>query len=466
MRKTTRKLAAVLLSAVCTLTAALPAFSCCPAAAAPADTPCRDVSFTASEKLAALIAEIEAGVCNLYLSEEQEPAGPLSVGERLNNSLRYYAFTNSGEYTSGKQCYIYAQSVYGKLFDELPLHGPDPEEPYRHSEQAAGYVTVLTPEYLSDHAVMPGAYLRTTANYDGSYNGKSGHSMILLGYNRSTVHILEGNGDGYGLIRDVVLTYEQFNRVYLERKGRSVGQVIQPTAAYYLANYGLVFGEFPFDETDSDPSDGGWNDTETEPVPSEDGDLTEAETTAASAVTTAATTTTTTTTAASSTAAAAMPVRTLPDVSLEHFLAEAPAEVPEGNVLSWTSSDPGIAVVDENGVITPVSDGSAVITAEAEDGLWEVRVDVSLTPWAEFGDADGDGAVDAYDAQQVLVAFAMRMVGMDSGLDEAAVRRADIDGDGVLTAMDASSILLFFTEMKAAKMWDDAETGWRSQFQS
>ena len=263
MRKTTRKLTAVLLSAVCTLTAALPVFSCeCAAAEIAAETgsDVKIVSYTVSEALAALIDEIEKGGANLYLDKDRtQPAG-LAVDDREDNSLNYYAFTNSGVYTTGKQCYIYSQAVYGKLFDELPLHGVDPKAPYKYSEQAAGFAETLTPEFLTANSVMPGAYFRTKVNTDGSYSSKGGHSMILLGYDRDTIHLLEGNGDGYGLIRDVVLTYEQFNRIYITRKGRYVGNIIQPTAQYYKTNFGLVFSDFPDAPPDEPmPVSGGWS---------------------------------------------------------------------------------------------------------------------------------------------------------------------------------------------------------------
>ena len=495
MRKTTRKLAAMLISAVCTVTAALPAFSCgCTAAETPAaeaaEAPCRIVSFTASEQLAAMIAEIESGACSLYLTNDKNsaPAEGLAVEGAIDRSAKYYTFTKSGASTNGKQCYIYAQAAYGKLFDELPLHGPDETTVYQHSEQAAGYAPALTPSYLTDHAVMPGAYMRTTANYDGSYNSSAGHSMILLGYNRNKVRILEANANSLGLIRDVELTYEQFNRIYLERKNRFIGQVIQPTAAYYRDNFGLVFGDFPFEEWEpsimsggaqGDPEvQGGFLTTTAEAVP-EETTVTTAETAPApaepvfettvseTAVSLPQTTVTTAQTAVSepeTTAAVsetAAPVRALPDISLHHFLDAVPLSVPEGKIVSWTSSDPEIAAVDETGSITPgTAAGTAVITAKTEDAVWQVRVTSdSVTP-ETLGDFDGDGSVDAYDAQLALVYYSQFIIGFDDEYDAETLHRADADGDGQVTAYDATLILSFFTETTVLHFWDDAESGW------
>ncbi|MBQ3939916.1 MAG: hypothetical protein II723_02275 [Oscillospiraceae bacterium] len=509
MHKTTRKLAAVLISGACMLTAALPAFSCgCAAAESPAaeaaDAECRDVSFTASGKLAALIEEIEGGACNLYLSKTKDPAGPLSIGERLNKKTAYYAFTGSDDYTSGKQCYIYAQGVYGKLFDELPLHGPDPAAPYAHSEQVAGMSKIISPEFLTAHRVMPGAYLRTTVNADGSYNGSSGHSMILLGYNREFVRVLEANSDGYGLIRDQELTYEQFRRIYFDLKGRFIGQIIQPTAAYYRERFGLSFEDFPVDEPDAPlltvgiglyygeddenepeeatapPADAVWAETTVttaaasadstagEPsltVPllfaSSGSTATEIETTETVRQSAATTVSTTMTTVTETTAA---PVYTLPDLELHHFMDAVSVSVPEGTVRTWTSSDPEIAAVDETGTVTPGAvSGTAVITAETGNAVWQVRVTSDAVAPDRLGDFDGDGRIDAYDAQLALTQFTLSMIGFESDYDAETLHRADADGDGLVTALDASLILRFFTETTIMDFWPDAESGWRAQ---
>ena len=48
--------------------------------------------------------------------------------------------------------------------------------------------------------------------------------------------------------------------------------------------------------------------------------------------------------------------------------------------LIWTSSDPRVATVDENGVITAVGPGTATITAKTEDGGFEASITVTVKP--------------------------------------------------------------------------------------
>lgn len=48
--------------------------------------------------------------------------------------------------------------------------------------------------------------------------------------------------------------------------------------------------------------------------------------------------------------------------------------------VNWTSSAPDIASVDENGVVTPLDEGSAVITARTADGGYTDSVTVTVTP--------------------------------------------------------------------------------------
>ena len=372
MRKTTRKLTAVLLSAVCTLTAALPAFSLeCSAEEAPAEAaPVKEVSFTASEKLAALIEQIESGKNNLYLDENRKKPAQLAVGDREDLGTRYYAFAGSSDtYTVGKQCYIYSQAVYGTLFGEFPLHGYDAKTPYKHSVQTADFAETLTPEYLTAHGVMPGAYLRTTVETDGSYSSKSGHSMIILGYDRYTVHILEGNGDGNGLVQDVVRTYEQFNRIYITRKGRYVGHIVQPTAKYYKDNFGLVFADFPDAPPDEPlPVDGGewpWE---------EGGD----ETTAPAVTETGAKTVTTVTAAAGTDGAQAV----FGDV-------DADGEV--------TAYDASLALMGFNEIMLDYAPEERTLTPAQE----------------KTADVDGDSVLTAFDASMILTYFSMANAGFD-----------------------------------------------------
>lgn len=86
----------------------------------------------------------------------------------------------------------------------------------------------------------------------------------------------------------------------------------------------------------------------------------------------------------------------------------------------------------------PLVYAAASDPAQEEDT--DIGVDVEDLPEVDvtilYGDANGDGAVDAKDASRVLQYIA----GWDVPIDAAA---ADANGDGALDAKDASRILQY-----------------------
>lgn len=58
--------------------------------------------------------------------------------------------------------------------------------------------------------------------------------------------------------------------------------------------------------------------------------------------------------------------------------------------VTWTSSDDTVATVDENGVVTAVSAGAAVITVTTEDGGLTATCTVAVTPKPSSGSSDRD----------------------------------------------------------------------------
>jgi len=99
----------------------------------------------------------------------------------------------------------------------------------------------------------------------------------------------------------------------------------------------------------------------------------------------------------------------------------------------WTSSDPSVATVDSNGIVTAVGVGETVITALSADGGYTASCTVTVT--LSIGDVNGDTVVNSDDA----VAILRYLAGYDStGYD---IANGDYNKDGVTNSDDAVAIL-------------------------
>ncbi|MBR1531250.1 MAG: Ig-like domain-containing protein [Eubacterium sp.] len=88
--------------------------------------------------------------------------------------------------------------------------------------------------------------------------------------------------------------------------------------------------------------------------------------------------------------------------------------------IDWTSSDDTIASVDENGVVTPLDEGTATITARTADGGYTDSVTVTVTP-------DYDVLINAISENETLVAESRgKYIYTEESLDvlEAAINDA------------------------------------------
>ena len=132
--------------------------------------------------------------------------------------------------------------------------------------------------------------------------------------------------------------------------------------------------------------------------------------------------------------------------------------------INWTSSDPSVAVVDENGVVTAVSGGTAVIRAEAADCTKSNTASYSGVSYdvytcddryaAEFnitvdggvaflyGDATADGILAADDAAAVLQKVLVDKYELPiQKKTDNWLKYVDATADGILAADDATAIL-------------------------
>lgn len=191
--------------------------------------------YTDSDRLAKALDQVFAGDIDIYSDGRYTQEVSMPVGTSMSNSTLYYVKSQtSGNPVSGWQCYIYGNAVYNKLFREWVGHA----EVFAHSRVVIpGGSNTVSYELLRDSGVRCGAYLRTTGNSDGSYSSNVGHSMIILAYDSETVTYLEGNGDGNGLIRVTIRTWNDFNKRQLSGRGRYISHIVQPTDTFYDAQY-------------------------------------------------------------------------------------------------------------------------------------------------------------------------------------------------------------------------------------
>ena len=97
--------------------------------------------------------------------------------------------------------------------------------------------------------------------------------------------------------------------------------------------------------------------------------------------------------------------------------------------VTWESSNSSVAKV-ENGQVTAISRGKAVITAKTANGK---SVSCIVTVDLKKGDIDGDGTVTIFDAGLII--------DMVYGRTEPDISLADLDGDGSVTIFDAGAAI-------------------------
>lgn len=191
--------------------------------------------YTDSDHLAAILDQVFAGDIDIYSDSAYTQEVSMPVGVIMDNNALYHVQSQStGNPVSGWQCYIYGNAVYNKLFQEWVGHANS----FLHSRVVIpGGGDGLSYELMRDSGVLCGAYLRTTGNADGSYSGSVGHSMIILAYDSENITYLEGNGDGNGLVRVTIRSWDDFNQRQFSGRGRYIAHVVQPTDEFYQQQY-------------------------------------------------------------------------------------------------------------------------------------------------------------------------------------------------------------------------------------
>lgn len=173
--------------------------------------------------------EIFAGTAQLF----SNTSATFALGQSLNNRKAYQI----AGVISGYQCYIYAQSVYYYLFGDIPYTGNGLVY-WSNSSKIMENQSEASFESFKNANVGFGAYVRTTTNRDGSFNGSGGHSFIILGYDEEGITYLEGNADGYGLVCVTYRTWSEFNTNQLGGRNRKICHIVQHNEISYCPHEG------------------------------------------------------------------------------------------------------------------------------------------------------------------------------------------------------------------------------------
>ena len=192
-------------------------------------------NYTSSKALATLLTGVFNGDIDIYSNGGCTNEVSMPLGLSMNKKTTYYLLDKTDrDSIGGRQCYVYAQAVYNKLFNECVGHA----DGLNHSRVAiSGGGKTVSYDQFTKAGIRCGAYMRTTNKSSGAYNGSYGHSMIILSYDSNGVTYLEGNGDGDGLIRIDTKTWSDFNSSHLSGRSRYVCHVVQPTDTYYNTNF-------------------------------------------------------------------------------------------------------------------------------------------------------------------------------------------------------------------------------------
>lgn len=191
-------------------------------------------AYTSSAALAAKLDKIFAGDVGLSKSSSFKTTVKAPLGSSpMTRSKQYYIKCGNGAVTTGRQCFAYANAVYSTLFNEYVGKAGS----LSHSKVVISGGNKVSYSQFQKAGVKCGAYVRTTSNSKGTYNGSNGHSFIVLSYNANKITYLEGNADGHGLVKITTRDWADFNKNQLTGKSRYICHVVQATEKYYNSLY-------------------------------------------------------------------------------------------------------------------------------------------------------------------------------------------------------------------------------------
>ena len=181
--------------------------------------------FTGSAMLAAALNDIFDGNANVYYDPEFTKMVNTELGSSRvpNNGVnKYVGPYGDNDDNVGTSCWIYANGVYYTLFGECTGNGEAGENSEKLDLGGSGNYNFSYENFLTwGVRPEPGALIRT----------RCGHSLVILDYDQEYVTILDGNGNGKGLvaIRKMKWDHQTFRAKY----------IIQPTQTYFDMRYSV-----------------------------------------------------------------------------------------------------------------------------------------------------------------------------------------------------------------------------------
>lgn len=177
--------------------------------------------FTDSAAMAQKLDAIFEGNAGIYrdLACTNPVDTTLGTSPVKNNGIYMFVEPVDGKATNiGTSCWIYANGVYYTLFGEATGNGIG--ENSEKLNLSATDSRTLNYQNFKAWGVRQGV---------GALVRASGHSMIVLGYDEDTLTVIDGNGNGNGLVAVRTQPWEYY--------GSYVEYIIQPKDAHYADLY-------------------------------------------------------------------------------------------------------------------------------------------------------------------------------------------------------------------------------------
>ena len=178
--------------------------------------------FTKSTKLAAKLNEIFDGNCHVYSDRNCTKPVDTAIGTSnvKNNGIAMYVGPYGGpSLMSGTSCWIYANGAYYSLFGWPSDNNNGGPNSYKLDLSSTSTNSATYANFKAWGVRQGvGAMIRTNR-----------HSMIVMYYDEDYLVIMDGNGDGDGLVSVRWRTWDQVNY--------SISYIIQPKESYYYEEY-------------------------------------------------------------------------------------------------------------------------------------------------------------------------------------------------------------------------------------